>query len=290
MMWIRLLFAAMLLAATPAVSAEAIPQYCHKSDDGGLIPPSAEQAYQEGKFSLAATLAEKNPTPWALAFAARAHIADAITRVGGLCIDCLRRAESVAKAATNAVVPKQCGQWTHNETEETRAKAEGYVQLAIAIGFRGRLVDSIEAQSEGLAEKGRAAIDRALELDPLNVWARGSLGGWHLEIVHRGGPILASVLYGANEEEGLKNFRRALAADPGSLLLHYHYALSILALDTERFRSEALAKLQAGYKDPRTDALTQFTRKRTDVLMEKLKSGSIDEIETLVRRFQGYPD
>lgn len=248
----------------------------------GEIPGTARTAFEDGRFLLAAEIAESEGSLKSLAFAARARIADSITRTEGICHTCLVKAEATAQ---RAITTDYC-----KTQPDPAALAESHVQLAIAIGFRGRLVDTIEAQSEGLAEKGRAAIDSALKLDPLNVWARASLGGWHLEIVHRGGSILASVIYGANEEEGLKNFRSALAADPGSLLLHYHYALSILALDAARFRGEALAELQAGYKDPRADALTQFTRKRTDVLMEKLKSGSIEEIETLVRRFQGYPD
>jgi hypothetical protein len=152
------------------------------------------------------------------------------------------------------------------------------------------LVSTFEAQSEGLAEKGRAAIDRALVLDPLNSWARASLGGWNLEIVHRAGGTLASLLYGANEEEGLKNFRAALSQDRGSLLLHYHYALSILALDPERFRDEALLTLQANYKDANTDALIAFTRKRANHLLDVLRTGDTDAIAKLVRRFQGYPD
>jgi tetratricopeptide (TPR) repeat protein len=236
------------------------------------VPQTALAAYGDGRFIIAATIAESEGSPDALAFAARARIADAIMR-DDLCLDCLAKAQATAQAAI-AQDPNQ---------------AEGYVQLAIAIGFRGRLVSTLDAQSEGLAEKGRTAIDRALELDPRNSWARASLGGWHLEIVHRAGSILASVLYDANEEEGLVNFRAALAGDPGSLLLHYHYALSILALDAERFRGEALATLNAGYKDTRTDALLAFTRKRTDRLMETLKTGSIDDIETLVHRYQGYP-
>jgi hypothetical protein len=238
------------------------------------IPDASREAFSEGRYLAAAQAAEAEGSADALAFAARAEIADAITRGEGLCFDCLVRAEATAKRAI-ARDPKH---------------AEGYVQLAIAIGFRGRLVSTMEAQSEGLAEKGRAAIDSALALDPANSWARASLGGWHLEVVNRAGSILASLVYGADEEAGLTNFRKALAAEPSSLLLHYHYALSILALDTERFQTEALATLRLGYKDPRADALTTFTRKRTDALIERLAAGESEKVTALVRRFQGYPD
>jgi hypothetical protein len=259
---IRAIIAATVVVLLTAAAAPACAE----------VPQTARTAFADGKFIVAANLAESEGSADALAFAARARVADAIMRED-LCLDCLTRAQATAEMAI-AQDPNQ---------------AEGYVQLAIAIGFRGRLLGTLDAQSEGLAEKGRAAIDRALQLDPPNAWARASLGGWHLEIVHRAGSILASVLYGANEEDGLANFRAGLAGDPGSLLLHYHYALSILALDAERFRTEALETLETGRKDKRTDALLTFTRKRAERLMETLKSGSRDEISGLVRHYQGYP-
>ena len=237
------------------------------------VPARARQAFDDGRFILAATLCEAEGSAEAYAFAARARTADAITRDGDVCLDCLIHAEQSAQTAIDRD-PKL---------------AEGYVQLAIAIGFHGRIVGSMEAQSEGLAEKGRAAIDKALELDPANIWARASLGGWHLEIVHRAGSFLAGALYGAREEDGLKLFQEALTADPDSLLVHFHFALSILALDPERFRAEAAKALDAGYQDPRADALTRFTRTHTEALRELLKSGTGDEIAALVRRYQNYP-
>jgi tetratricopeptide (TPR) repeat protein len=238
------------------------------------IPQTARSAFADGRFLIAAELAEAEGSAESLAFSARARIADAITRDTGLCGECLRQAEATAQAAV----------------KRDADLAEGYIQLAVAIGLRGRLLDAIEAQSEGLAERGRSAIDRALELEPLNSWARAALGAWHLEIVRRAGSVLASILYGAREEEGLENFRKAVAANPGFLLIHYHFALSILALDPERFRGEALEALRAGAEDQRTDALTTFTRKRAEKLIERLKEGSPEAIATLVRRYQGYPD
>jgi len=236
------------------------------------VPQAARTAFADGKFIAAADLAESEGSAEALAFAARARTADAITREK-MCLACLTKAQATAQKAI-ARDPNQ---------------AEGYVELALAIGFRGRLLSTLDAQSESLAEKGRAAVDRALKLEPKNTWARASLGGWHLEIVHRAGPVLASVLYGANEQDGLRNFRAALTADP-DLLLRYHYALAILALDARRFRSEALKTLEIGLRDKRSDALLTFTRKRAEKLVDTLKTESPNEIDALVRRYQGYPD
>ena len=237
------------------------------------VPARARQAFDDGRFVIAATLCEAEGSAEAYAFAARARMADAITRDNDVCLDCIVHAEQSAQTAI----------------ERDPKLAEGYVQLAIALGFRGRIVSAMEAQSEGLAEKGRAAIDKALELDPANIWARASLGGWNLEIVHRAGSFLAGALYGAREEDGLKNFEEALAADPGSLLMHFHFALSVLALDPERFRAQAAKALDDGLKDTHADALTKLTRTNAQKLRELLKAGTNKEIAVLVHHYQGYP-
>lgn len=237
------------------------------------IPPKAESAYNAGKFIDAATFAEADGSAEALAFAARARIADAIMRDGPFCEPCLKSAEVIAQTAIDRD-PKH---------------AEGYIQFALALGFRGRLIPLFEAKEEQLPEKGRAAIDKALELAPHNAWGLAARGAWNLEIVHRAGPVLADVTYGAGRTRGLKDFRDALANDPKNLLLHFHFALTILALDVDDFRAEAAAALAAGEEDPRTDALNRFTRKRARELSALLDTGSNKEIRALVRKFQGYP-
>ncbi len=237
------------------------------------IPPKAEAAYIAGDFVEAATIAEAEASADTLAFAARARIADAITRDGPYCKPCLASAELIARAATRRD-PKL---------------AEGYIQLAIAMGFRGRLIPLMEARSERLPDKGAEAIATALALAPRSAWALAARGAWNLEIVHRAGPVLADVTYGAGRNRGLKDFRDALEIEPANLLLHFHFALTILALDADDFRDEAKAAIEAGLKDSRADALNAFTRKRAFELLELLKAGTDDEIETLVRKFQGYP-
>jgi tetratricopeptide (TPR) repeat protein len=253
------------------------------------LPSTAARAYHDGNYVLAANLAEAAGSAEALAFAARARNADAVTREKGLCLTCLEKAEATARAAILAGTAQRGSFGTSDYLLHKPALAQAYVQLAIAIGLRGRLLDASEAQAEGLAEKGRAAIDRALELDPQNDWARASLGGWHLEIVRRAGPVLASVMYGASEREGLESLRAALASDPSNLLLAHHFALTLLALDVARYRSEASKALLSGLADTTDDALTAFTRKRADQLLELLKAGEPEDIEALVRKYQGYP-
>jgi hypothetical protein len=229
------------------------------------VPQSALAAYNDGKFIVAATVAESEGSPDALAFAARARIADAIMR-DDLCFDCLVKAEATAQSAI-ARDPKL---------------AEGYVQLAIAIGFRGRLVSTFDAQSEGLAEKGRAAIERPNSTAEFAGRA-SSAAGIENRPSCRQHPRLRRL---RRQRRTALRFRAALRS--GSLLLH----ITMRSRSGSRRRStrqKALETLQTGCKDPRTDALLAFTRERTDKLMKTLKAGSSDDIEALVRRYQGYP-
>jgi len=238
------------------------------------IPAEALRVFNDGQFVKAAKIAEATGDADALAFAARARIAFAVTRNHAFCLPCLEQAEATARQAI----------------KRDPALAEGYVQYAIAIGFRGRLMSVVDAQAEGLPEKGRDAIKTALKLDPSDNWARASLGAWHLEVVHRAGRVLGSLMYGASEEEGAKNFRQALTVERHNLILHLHFALSTLAIDVERYRAEASRALDQGLKDSRTDALTRQMRGLVEELQAGLRTLDDVAIAKLVHKLQGYPD
>ena len=69
---------------------------------------------------------------------------------GPSCIPCLDAALSLAQQAI----------------DRDPNYAEGYVQLAIALGFRGRLMGAATAQANHMPERGHTAIDKALSLNP----------------------------------------------------------------------------------------------------------------------------
>jgi tetratricopeptide (TPR) repeat protein len=238
------------------------------------IPPAALNAFHAGQFAKSSSIAETEASAPSLAFAARARIADALTHSDGVCTPCLLDAQTLAERAI-ALNPNLI---------------EGHIQYAVAIGFRGRDLGIVEAQSQRLAEKARRSLDKALELDRENTWALASLGAWHLEIVHHAGPILAEIAYGASRSRGLELYRRALNADPSNIILHVHFALSILALDQDDFHEEALEALTAAINVPTNDALNMFNQNQARQLVESLQSSDPRKIAPLVRRFQGFAD
>jgi tetratricopeptide (TPR) repeat protein len=240
--------------------------------DDTSVSADAHIAYREGHFAEAMQRAEQENTAPALAFAARACIADAITRPEGFCADCLRQAQRLASRAAK-IDPNH---------------VEAYLQDAIALGFLGRVMGVQAARREGLAEKVRARLDTALTIDPGNPWAEASLGAWHLEIVSQAGPWLASLLYGADEKEGLSLYRKALRAAPDAPILHYQFALALLARDGDRYALEARQALQRVQSAQEPDALMRFTAKRARLLLDAMGTADRRTLLQLVRSFQGY--
>jgi len=240
---------------------------------GPGLPSNALSAYRSGAYEQAAQMSESEGTASSYAFAAQALIADAISRKEGFCIPCLENAEKLAEHAI----------------ELDPRVIDGYLQDAVAIGFRGRSIGLSEARNENLAEKARAVIDRAMAIDSSNVWARASLGAWHLEIVHHAGRILASVLYSASKDDGLSLYRSALRDAPDSAVLHFHYALSILALDPFEFRLEAERELRHTLTIQADDALTRFVKGQAEIVLKSMQANAPD-LDALVARLQGYPN
>jgi len=240
---------------------------------GPVMPDGAVLAYKAGRYAEAARVAEQAGTAHALAFAARALIADAITRPDGLCTDCLRQAVALARRASSL----------------DPMNVEAHLQEAVALGFLGRSMGVFAARREGLAEKVREQLDKALAIEPGNPWARASLGAWHLEIVTHAGALLATILYGAEESDGLSLYRTALRDLPDEALLRLQFALALLALDQDERLSEAREVLQGVAAATREDAMTGFARDRARQLLAAIASKRSADIRRLVLKFQGYP-
>lgn len=236
------------------------------------VPSEALNAFHAGQFTKSAQIAEAEASAPSLAFAARALIAEAITRSGGFCLPCLSEAEALAQQAIAL----------------DARNVEGHLQRAIAMGFRGRVIGVVQARSEDLPEKAHDSLTTALELDPHSAWAQASLGAWNLEIVHHAGPVLAAISYGATKSRGLSLYREALAQNSSNVVLHVHFALTILALDQESFHDEAQTALAAALSVPTRDSLALHSQNQARDLQRALQSEDPEALASLVRRFQGY--
>ena len=245
---------ALLLAAAP-------------SDGNALFALYAQGHYDEAMRQGAAA-----GTAAGFAIAARAAMADAMTRPEP-CLECLKRGEAFARRAIAA---------------DPNAP-DGHVWLAAALGYEARIVGLIRAKLNDDPGQAKENLDAALKADPDNAYALAALGGWNVEIVRSGGKFLARRLYDASLEQGLNLFDRAVRMAPGNVAVRYQIALSLSGFDAEVYRSPIESELQAAIHATPETAYEKYVQARAGELLTLLRRGDRDAFDARVRAFQGYP-
>ncbi len=202
-------------------------------------PRSALQLYAAGNFVAAADVAQREPNSSSLAFAARALLAACVTTRDPARIEPLiDRAEEAAQAALTL------------DPESVEAR----LQYAVALGVRGRRASIPEAMRHRYAGRGRDLIEEALERAPNDPWAHALMGGWHLEVLRRGGRS-GAMLYGARLADGIIEFERARALAPHDPLITLQYAMALIELDAEAHEDRARNLFAAAARMRARDAL-----------------------------------
>lgn len=207
-------------------------------------PQVAARLYAAGNYMAAAEAAEAQDSPASLAFAARALIAECLSSPSHSDINALlNRAESAAREAL----------------ERDPSSVDARLQLALTLGVRGRRASIAEAIRHGYARQGRDLIEEALERDPNEPWAHALMGGWHLEVLRRGGRA-GALAYGARLNTGIAEFERARTLAPNDPIITLHYAVALIELDSERYADRAGVLLDAAADMPARDALERHAR------------------------------
>ncbi len=227
--------------------------------------------YQAGKYQQAIAAASAEDGAPGFTLASRAALADAVVRAP--CLDCLKRAEALARKAV-ARDPNL---------------ADAHVYLAVSLGYQARITGPVKARLAGDAEQAKSHLDIALAREPQNAWALAALGGWNIEIVRNGGAALAGWLYGANVAAGLDCFARAFRSAPDNIVLRYQYALSLGGYDLSAHRGEIADALARAGSGPAATAYEMFAQARARELLAALKKDDRAAFALLLRRDQGYP-
>jgi hypothetical protein len=246
-----------------------------------LLPAAAQAAtteeifalYARGDYEQAVKAGEAAKTAPGYAIAARAVLADAVLR-DKPCLDCLNRAETLARQAV-AADPRH---------------AFGQIWLAVSLGYQSRITGLVKARLRDAPGQSKAALDAALAADPKNPFAVSALGGWHIEIVRGGGATLARLLYGATEAEGVALFDRAVKVAPDNVAVHYQIALSLLGFDAEKYRARIVSELRAALAGEPATAYEKKMQDRADDLLSLANRGPQSALNARLRKYQGYPD
>lgn len=230
----------------------------------------AARLYARGDYAQAADIARGLGDARADALAARALLAEARKAPRDERSALVEAALAAARSAIN----------------RDEAQIEGHLQLAVALGFKGRAMGNLAAHQQGLGSIARTTIDAALALEPDNAWARALLGTWHLEILNGAGPLLAAALYGADRAVGVAELRSAVATANANVIVLHQCALQLLTHDAKAFAPEAERWLVIAARAPQPDAFERFTMRQADKLLRALRTGNASLLRREIERQQ----
>jgi len=239
----------------------AVPAF-GQSDDG---------LFAQGKYEAAIRAAASDNSARGFVDAARATLAEEATREER-CLACLKRAEDFARRAIAA----------------DSKLSNGYVFLAITLGLESRIEGYDEARRKGYAGEAKRALDAALDADPGNAWALAAMGGWNIEVVRGGGPVLALLLYGASVDKGRKCFDAAFARAPDNIAIRYQYALTLAGYDAERYRADIGRSLSRTVNGTTDTAYGRLLQNRAGELLALLRKGDEAAFVERVRVYEGF--
>ncbi len=119
--------------------------------------------------------------------------------------------------------------------------AETYVEAAHALGRYGQEIGIMSAVSEGIAEKVKKYLDKAISINENNIIANLSKGIWHAEIINEAGKTLGRVLYGAKPEMAKRHFKKVYNLNSKEIGLLYELSYGYFLLGEEEDLKISLA-------------------------------------------------
>ena len=118
--------------------------------------------------------------------------------------------------------------------EETQ-NVDIYIEAAHALGRYGQKIGIMSAITEGIADRVKGYLDKALKIDNSNTLANLSKGLWHAEIINQAGKTLAKALYGANLKKARNHFSKVYNSGKKeiSILYELSYGYYLLGEDED---------------------------------------------------------
>ena len=99
----------------------------------------------------------------------------------------------------------------------------------------GQKIGIMSAITEGIADRIKTYLDKALKIDDSDTLANLSKGLWHAEIINQVGKTLAKAVYGANSKKARKHFSKAYDTSESeiSILYELSYGYYLLGEDED---------------------------------------------------------
>lgn len=116
--------------------------------------------------------------------------------------------------------------------------ANAHYMMAFALGRYSQGISVAKALSQGLGSKVKAALERAITLQPEHADAHIALGAFHAEVIDKVGSLLGRT-QGASKDTGLSMFKTALKLNPTSAIAMVEYANGMVMLEGEKKMKDA---------------------------------------------------
>jgi tetratricopeptide (TPR) repeat protein len=164
---------------------------------------------------------------------------------GGAGVTAANKAQAIH---ANGVEPKEAAQLALFEEVMQRAEAQAadepknpnaHYLYAYAAGRYSQRISVAKALAQGYGGRIRAALEKAIALQPKHADAHIALGAFHAEIIDKVGALVGGLTYGAKRETGEAHFRRALALAPESPIAHLEMARGLTLLYGKKMAAEA---------------------------------------------------
>lgn len=128
---------------------------------------------------------------------------------------------------------------------------------AYALGRYGQSISIAEALAQGLGTRIKAALERAIALQPKHADAHLALGTFHAEVVDKVGRLLARG-QGADPRSGLEALAAALKLNPRSAITMIEAANGMVMIDGDKKLAEAEKLYQQAAACTPLDAMERF--------------------------------
>ena len=129
---------------------------------------------------------------------------------------------------------------------------------AFALGRLSQSLSVVKALKQGYGSKIQRSLDRTLELEPDHAEAHTAKGLYHAEIIDKVGKLIGGMTYGADADEALAHFDRALELTPDSPVAHMEYGNGLyLIYGDKRIDDVTEAYIKASELPPR-DAMEKL--------------------------------
>lgn len=129
-------------------------------------------------------------------------------------------------------------------TEAQPEHAGAWFWHGYALGRYSQGISVAKALAQGLGQRVRQSLERAVALQPRHADAHVALGLFHAEVIDKVGPLIAGMTYGARREDALAAFEQGLQLNPHSPIALIEYAHGLLMLEGEPAQARADALMQ----------------------------------------------